>query len=92
MSTGFNCKFFEHPAGQWFYILQDWDCPVGAFDWTTHATVRGPFLSREAARDDLNRYEANPGGYSVIAATETAKQPDAYAALAQRATPRRNGW
>jgi len=65
MSTGFNCYFTEVTPGEWFYALQDWDCPVGAWDWREFATAYGPFKSMEEARDHLRQNHANPGGYST---------------------------
>ena len=71
MSTGFNCEIVsiradDHPHdGSWFYILQDWNCPVGAWDWREHATAYGPFASEDDAQFHLQKYQANPGGWSV---------------------------
>lgn len=65
MSTGLECQFHERKPGEWYYILQDWECPVGAWDWREHATAYGPFGSRESALAHLRGHHANPGGYSV---------------------------
>lgn len=66
MSTGLECEFIK-PDGydQWFYILQDWDCPVGAWDWREYATAYGPFPSYERAHEHLRLNHANPGGHSI---------------------------
>lgn len=70
MSTGLECEFLwlqanGKPGGEWFYILQDWDCPVGAWDWHEYATAFGPFDSEDAANEHLRRNHANPGGATV---------------------------
>ncbi|HSE44246.1 MAG TPA: hypothetical protein VLA89_02845 [Gemmatimonadales bacterium] len=65
MSTGFECYFAEVTPGEWFYVLQNWDCPVGAWDWREYATAYGPFTSIEGARTHLRDNHANPGGYST---------------------------
>ncbi len=63
MSTGFECYFRETAPGEWFYVLQDADCPVGAWDWREHATAYGPFASEELAEAHMDDYQANPGGW-----------------------------
>jgi hypothetical protein len=65
VSTGLECQFFEPKPGQWFYALQDWNCPVGAWDWRDYATAYGPFTSQEAAERHLSSNHANPGGWNV---------------------------
>lgn len=65
MSTGFECYFAEVSPGEWFYVLQDWDCPVGAWDWREYATAYGPFATFDEASEHLQRHHANPGGYST---------------------------
>lgn len=65
MSTGFECYFVEVTPGEWFYVLQNWDCPVGAWDWREYATAYGPFTSEEEAQKHLRDNHANPGGYST---------------------------
>lgn len=64
MSTGLECEFFEREDG-WRYILQNYDCPVGAWDWREFATTYGPFPTLRVAQKHLRDYHANPGGYSV---------------------------
>jgi hypothetical protein len=64
MSTGFECLFFFH-RDQAYYLLQDWSCPVGAWDWREHATCYGPFADLEAARDHLCKNHPNPGGHTT---------------------------
>jgi hypothetical protein len=65
MSTGFECVIVEHAPNSWYYVLQDWNCPVGAWDWREYATAYGPFVSEEKAIAHLSSNHANPGGYSV---------------------------
>lgn len=65
MSTGFECYFVEATPGEWFYVLQNWDCPVGAWDWREYATAYGPFPNLEEAQTHLHKNHANPGGYST---------------------------
>lgn len=65
MSTGYECEIVEVTPGEWFYVLQNWDCPVGAWDWREYATAYGPFKSEEEAIEHLDNNHANPGGYSV---------------------------
>lgn len=64
MSTGLECAIMELAPGKWYYVLQRYDCPVGAWDWMEYAKVVGPYLSEDRAFDGLRRNEANPGGYS----------------------------
>lgn len=62
MSTGLECEFIQWKPDEWYYVLQDWDCPVGAFDWREYATAYGPFKSEEKADEHLRNNHANPGG------------------------------
>jgi hypothetical protein len=62
MSTGLECLIVEHTPGHWYYVLQDWDCPVGAWDWMEYATAYGPFRSEDDANRHLSQNHANPGG------------------------------
>jgi hypothetical protein len=64
MSTGLECDFFVY-KGDWFYLLQDWDCPVGAWDWREYCTPYGPFGSEELTHQHLHDNHANPGGCSI---------------------------
>lgn len=61
MSTGLECAFVK-TGGKWYYVLQDWDCPVGAWDWLEYATAYGPFDTEDSAHDHLRNNHANPGG------------------------------
>ncbi|MEW1734358.1 hypothetical protein AB0346_00195 [Nocardia beijingensis] len=70
-STGLACEFIEVEPGRWYYLLEEWDTPVGAFDWRQHATAYGPFASEAAADAHLTIHHANPGGMTV-----TATNPD----------------
>ena len=65
MSTGLECEFIEPQPGRWFYVLEDWSSPKGAWDWREYASAYGPFASQESARDHLQRHHANPGGWRV---------------------------
>lgn len=66
MSTGYECEFFEYKPNEWYYTLQNWDCPVGAFDWREYATTYGAFQTLDLAQRHLDRYHANPGGCSIL--------------------------
>jgi hypothetical protein len=63
-STGLECEFFE-THGKWYYALQDWDCPVGCWDWREYATCYGPFDDYETCHEHLRVNHANPGGHSI---------------------------
>ena len=65
MSTGLNCMFVERAEGKWYYILEDGWAPKDAFDWLEYAQAYGPFRTKEAALDHLDKHHANPGGFSV---------------------------
>lgn len=73
MSTGYECTFVRFPQGV-YYLLQRWDCPVGAWDWREHADAFGPFQTAEQAKDHLRRNHANPGGYWED--TDNEREPD----------------
>ena len=64
MSTGFECLFFNR-AGKHYYLLQDWSCHAGAWDWREHATCYGPFGDHEKGYQHLCDNHANPGGYTT---------------------------
>lgn len=64
MSSGLECEFYGESDTAWFYVLQDYDCPVGAWDWREVATAYGPFGSYEQAQEHLRNNHANPGGHS----------------------------
>ena len=76
MSTGLNCHFYQMPTGNWYYALQNWDCPVGALDWREYATFYGPFKSDDEANEHLHNYHANPGGYSIIRLGDIVEVPE----------------
>lgn len=63
MSTNSECHIFEYQPNQWYYLLQDWSCPHGAWDWREHASCFGPFNTDDAAITHLGRNHANPGGW-----------------------------
>lgn len=63
MSTGFECELVEVKPGEWYYVLQNWDCPAGAWDWREHATAYGPFSTQDETEEHLLRYQSNPGGW-----------------------------
>jgi len=75
MSTGYNCTFFEPKQNQWYYVLQNWTCPVGAFDWRDDATCHGPFHSEDVAIRHLSNNHANPGGWETIPFEEFKTSP-----------------
>ena len=82
MSTGYECVFFEASPNSWFYALQDWNCPVGAWDWTEYASVVGPFATLDAAEKFLLDNEANPGGWHSVTLADGG---DRYARLVPQA-------
>lgn len=96
MSTGLECEFYE-TKGEWFYLLQDWDCPRQCWDWREHATAYGPFTSEEKADEHLRANHANPGGSCT---TQLGDQPldevltKAFDEARKRPAPRRTsfGW
>jgi len=63
VSTGYQCLFFKWAENEWYYLLQDWTCPVGAWDWREYSTAYGSFEDKEKAIDHLNNNHANPGGW-----------------------------
>ena len=66
MSTGLNCIHLKDPrTGEWFYVLQDWDCPASCWDWREYATAYGPFTTDEAALKHRRDKHANPGGWQT---------------------------
>ena len=73
MSTGLECDIIERNTGEWYYILQNWDCPAHCWDWREYATAYGPFATEEGAEDHLRRNHANPGGYSVYSVSGATK-------------------
>lgn len=75
MSTGFECEFVGY-NNEWFYTLQNWDCPVGAWDWREYATTYGPFPDEETAHQHLRDNHANPGGCSIIDYDNQPAEPD----------------
>lgn len=92
MSTGLECWIFENENRQWFYALQSWTCPVGAWDWTEeNPLVVGPFVSEDAAHKHLSDHEANPGGYNTYPHNPSdERQATKLSALAAKArSPRR---
>lgn len=68
MSSGLECEFFEPMPGRWYYALQNYSCPAGAWDWREHAACYGPFATYEDACEHLSDNHANPGGHMI---TET---------------------
>lgn len=95
MSTGLNCQFIEPEPGRWFYLLEDWSSPKGAWDWREFATAYGPFDSFEEAHEHLRENHANPGGYSIVEHGEyqTEEVLEQLVAEARRPQPRYlGGW
>jgi hypothetical protein len=68
MSTGMECTFIEPEAGKWFYALQNWSCPAGAWDWRQDASCFGSFASYDDACEHLRDHHANPGGHGILEA------------------------
>jgi len=79
MSTGFECAFFKVSKQQsfdygsgvqkalqpgWYYMLQNWTCPVGVA-WYSDATPYGPFDTKETAEEHLSDTQPNPGGWAT---------------------------
>lgn len=64
LSSGLECAFIEVGPGQWYYLLQDRDCPVQAWDWREYASGYGPFPTEDDAIQHLNENHQNPGGWS----------------------------
>jgi hypothetical protein len=89
MSTGYECQIIELEPDEWYYLLQDWNCPVGAWDWREYATMFGPFRTYELAEKHLSDYHANPGGWSVLDYDEKRTQDPVLQALAKTAKTRR---
>lgn len=73
-STGMECQFIEYKPGVWYYLLEDYGSPKGAWDWRENATAYGPFASWEAGNEHLRSNHANPGGSSRI--TNDQLRPD----------------
>lgn len=93
MSTGYECTIFATAPEKWYYVLQNGNCPVGAWDWTEYAHVVGPFASSQLAETYICDHEANPGGWSIID-PPTVDSPTngrkRYDDLAAKATPPRS--
>lgn len=64
MSTGLACMFFCADQ-KWYYLLQNSDCPVGAWDWREYATCYGAFETQDQVEGHLRMNHANPGGCVV---------------------------
>jgi hypothetical protein len=67
MSTGLECLILQVETNRWYYILEDWGAPKGAWDWRENAGAYGPFTTAAAAKEHLRRFQANPGSYSIDA-------------------------
>jgi hypothetical protein len=67
MSSGLSCELIEPKPGQWFYLLENYFTPKGAWDWREHdPNVHGPFKDKDAAYEHLGRNYANPGGSEIV--------------------------
>jgi hypothetical protein len=67
-------------------VLQNWDCPRGAFDWREWATSYGFFLSEEEAEEFLRQHFANPGGHVILTHEDVQQWSDpAWSTLARTA-------
>lgn len=87
MSTGFACEVIEASPDNWYVVLQNWDCPVGAWDWHEYATAYGPYSSPDVAMDELHKNEANPGGWVKIPYQADSKPGDVLRKLIEDAKP-----
>lgn len=67
MSTGLNREILQVTPDKWYYIIEDYNAPKNSWDWREYAGAYGPFPTEMAAREHLDRFQANPGGYSVEA-------------------------
>lgn len=81
--------FFEVQKGSWYYVLEHYNAPKNAWDWTENADVFGSFGSFEAADKHLSDNHANPGGYNMVSwsdkrTPEEQKRFDELANKAQR--------
>lgn len=63
MSTGLECQVIQVEPDKWYYLLEDWNSPSGAWDWREYATAYGPFSDEAAALDHLHENHPNPGGH-----------------------------
>ena len=71
MSTGLECQFLKNPkTREWYYVLQDYSCPTGVWDWQEYATAYGPFASEGEADEHLIKNHANPGGSVTVTPKE----------------------
>ena len=71
MSTGLECEIITLvTTKEVYYLLQNWNCPVGSCDWHEYATAYGPFTDNGAAYNHLYHNHVNPG-----ASTEYEYQP-----------------
>lgn len=73
MSTNLNCLLLEW-GGKWYYVLEWYDAPKNAWDWTDYATVTGPFPTEEAAYRHLRDNNANPGGSATLREEEVISE------------------
>jgi hypothetical protein len=75
MSTGYECEYFQTISGEWYYAIQLWSCPRGAWDWREYSECYGPFKTEQETGEDLHNHHANPGGYSVETEVDPGKEP-----------------
>lgn len=75
MSTGLNCQLIEPTAGEWWYILENYNAPKTAWDWREYASAYGPFATYDAACEHLSDNHANPGGHEIIRNGEYRADP-----------------
>lgn len=47
--------FVERKKGKWFYILENIDAPITAWNWLDYAEASGPFYSLEDAMNCCNK-------------------------------------
>ena len=93
MSTGLECYFLKRPkTGEWFYVLQSWDCPTCCFDWREYAKATGPFTTEEEAERHLHDNHANPGGSHTSEPEELDEVETKLVANAIKPQPKSLGW
>lgn len=73
MSSGLECEFIgvyglrQSGKTDWFYLLQNYNCPKVCWDWREeNPFVGGPFPTEDAANNHLRRNHSNPGGSGTV--------------------------
>ena len=84
-SSGLNCELVEWMPGRWYYLLEDYGSPKGAWDWRENSTAYGPFHSQDEAVDHLQQNHSNPGGWSVAEYEERLHKDEVLQGLIEKA-------